>query len=97
MGNWNLTIRGVGQHHNGQPRDVEKLAAGIVDHLRRNGHTIVNATVTIGGEVDVTLGANPASQLYGDKAKSPATAIPPGMIGGASPGAIGFGDGNPGS
>lgn len=53
MGNFNLTIRGVGIHHNQRPDDVEQMAADFVDKLRAAGHTIVAATVTTGGEIDV--------------------------------------------
>lgn len=49
MGNWNISIRGVGPHHNAQPFDAEQLAAELVDKLKAAGHRVVSAEVTYGG------------------------------------------------
>jgi len=49
MGNWNISIRGVGPHHNAKDFDAEQIAARFVDELKRNGHTVVSAEVTYGG------------------------------------------------
>lgn len=51
MGNWILTIRGVGPHNNGKPADIERQAAQFVEQLK-GSHTIVAASVTIGGEMN---------------------------------------------
>lgn len=56
MGNWNISIRGVGQHHNNAPEDVEQMAARFVESLKKAGHSVGSAVVTTGGEVDVTSG-----------------------------------------
>ncbi|MCC6178823.1 MAG: hypothetical protein WAZ94_15195 [Phycisphaerales bacterium] len=53
MGNWNVTIRGVGPHHNQQETDVEQVAAKAVAQLKAAGHNVVSATVTTGGEIDL--------------------------------------------
>ena len=53
MGNWSISIRGVGPHENGRPYDVEQIAADLTDKLREAGHNVTSATVTIGGEVNV--------------------------------------------
>ena len=97
MGNWNITIRGSRQHPNGQPRDVERLAASIVDTLRLNGHTVTSAVVTCGGEIDVTLGTNPAKTLYPNTYNQVPTEspLPPGYVKPASDGKI-YGAGGPG-
>ncbi len=51
MGNWNITIRGVGAHHNlDYPKDANKMAAKFVKELKDAGHNIVAATITHGGE-----------------------------------------------
>ena len=105
MGNWNITINGVGQHHNGQPRDVERLAAEFVERLRANGHTVTVAGVTTGSAVDISLGTNPAKTLYPNTYNAaPAGApVPPGYVPPKSDGKIygqggpGFGDGAAGS
>lgn len=52
MGNWNLTIRGVGPHDNNQSYDIERQAAVFVESLKQS-HTIQSAVVTIGGEKDL--------------------------------------------
>ena len=93
MGNWNINIVGAGQHHNGQPRDVEQLTAEFIDRLRANGHTVTAGIVTTGGVVDVSLGKTPAAALYGAKAsKDPAGAPPPpGYVAPVSDGKI-YGD-----
>lgn len=56
MGNFNLSIRGVGSHHNGLPHDVERQGARFVGYMRAAGHGVSGAEVTTGG----------ATQLAGD-------------------------------
>lgn len=51
MGNWNISIRGVGPHHNGIKDDVEQIASRFVAELRAAGHSVASASVTMGGEV----------------------------------------------
>ena len=54
MGNWNLTIAGVGSHHSGSAADVEQMAAKFADELKAAGHSVTRAHVTTtGGEIDV--------------------------------------------
>lgn len=54
MGNWNITIRGVGSHHNEQyEKDADRMAADFVKKLREAGHTVMGATITHGGESDL--------------------------------------------
>ena len=61
MGNWNITIRGCGIHHNKlNLKDANKMAARFVMDLRDAGHTVTAATITHGGEDDVS---NPAKYL----------------------------------
>lgn len=58
MGNWNITIRGVGNHHNESlPSDANRMAAEFVQKLKDVGHTIVAASITHGGEDDIVGGA----------------------------------------
>lgn len=52
MGNWNISISGVGCHHNGAEYDVEQLAAKFVDELKKQGHTVTTADVTMGSKID---------------------------------------------
>lgn len=55
MGNWNITVRGVGIHHNRkQPRDANRMAAEFVKKLKDAGHTVVSASITHGGEEDLS-------------------------------------------
>lgn len=56
MGNWNITIRGVGVHHNDGrlPEDANRMAAEFVQKLRDAGHTISHASIAFGGEDDLS-------------------------------------------
>jgi hypothetical protein len=55
MGNWNITIRGTGCHHNDKAdvRDANKAAAEFVQRLKADGHTITAASFTYGAEDDL--------------------------------------------
>jgi hypothetical protein len=50
MGNWNISIEGIGCHHNQQlETDANKMAAKFVQALKLAGHTVTKATFTHGG------------------------------------------------
>ena len=54
MGNWNITVRGIGVHHNKKlPNDANKMAAKFVQDLKAAGHTVMSASITYGGEDDI--------------------------------------------
>jgi hypothetical protein len=59
MGQWNITIRGTGQHHNTtaaddiRKNDAEVMAAEFVAKLKSAGHHVRAATITHGGETDI--------------------------------------------
>lgn len=54
MGNWNITIRGIGPHHNeDSPEDANRMASAFVRQLKNAGHIIVSASITHGGEDDI--------------------------------------------
>ena len=45
MGNWHISIEGVGVHHNqALETDANKMAAKFVAELKRVGHTITKAS-----------------------------------------------------
>lgn len=49
MGNWNITIEGVGAHHNvDYEKDANRMAAEFVKKLQEAGHTIARASFTHG-------------------------------------------------
>jgi len=55
MGQWNISIHGTGVHHNKKlPEDANRMAADFVRQLKAKGHTVTKATITYGGEEDVT-------------------------------------------
>lgn len=55
MGNWNMTVRGVGCHHNREyPTDANRMFAAFVKSLKDAGHQIEAATITFGGQDDVS-------------------------------------------
>ncbi len=50
MGNWHISIEGVGCHHNtALETDANKLAAKFVQELKIAGHTVNKSTFTYGG------------------------------------------------
>lgn len=55
MGNWNITIQGVGQHHNADdPKDANVMADIFVHELRQAGQSITHASITYGSQETVT-------------------------------------------
>ncbi len=55
MGNWNITVRGIGAHHNKDNlRDANVMTADFVRALKAAGHSVVSASFTYGGEDDLT-------------------------------------------
>lgn len=66
MGNWNITVRGVGSHHNtANEKDADRMAAKFVQELKAAGHNVVAASITHGGESDLS---DPAAYLAGREA-----------------------------
>ena len=54
MGNWNIIINGIGQHHNKRdPRDANRMTADFVQRLKDAGHTIHYKAFTHGAADDV--------------------------------------------
>jgi hypothetical protein len=49
MGNWHISIEGVGIHHNHDPKDANVMANKFVQDLMAAGHTIYKASITHGG------------------------------------------------
>lgn len=57
MGNFNISIRGIGVHHNKKNKnDANRMAAKFVQEMKDAGHSISSATITTGGEDDVAGG-----------------------------------------
>ena len=74
MGNWNVSIQGMGAHHNhDNPTDADRMAKTFVDLLRKAGHSIESASFTHGGKVDLTLEPNPADPYAPTLAADPVT------------------------
>lgn len=49
MGNWHISVRGVGAHHNeNYPQDANRMAAEFVEALRAAGHSVMAADFTYG-------------------------------------------------
>jgi hypothetical protein len=47
MGNWNLTIKGYGIHHNNLPGDADRVGVDAVTALRAAGSTVSKATLEL--------------------------------------------------
>ncbi len=56
MGQWHISIKGTGQHHNGSPLDAEQMAQKFVAELEAAGHRLSEADVVHGGRT--VLGHN---------------------------------------
>jgi hypothetical protein len=52
MGNWNVSIEGVGIHHNGRTDDADAVFVEAVDKLKATGHSVTHASITYGGAND---------------------------------------------
>lgn len=64
MGNWNLSIHGVGCHHNKKlATDANRMFAKFVQELKAAGHSISRATITYGGE-DIVEGSGVTAEQY---------------------------------
>ena len=51
MGDWHISIQGVGCHHNPDyPKDANKMAAEFVAKLREAGHYVSHAEFTHGAK-----------------------------------------------
>jgi hypothetical protein len=51
VGNFNISIEGVGFHHNkNTPNDANRMAQKFVKELEAAGHMISHATITHGGK-----------------------------------------------
>lgn len=58
MGNWTITIQGVGTHHNKNlAEDADRMAAKFVEDLKDKGHVVTAASITSGREDVITDGA----------------------------------------
>ncbi len=68
MGNWNITVQGIGCHHNGKPEiDADLLASEFVKNLIQAGQDIEVATFTSGGRTNIL----PAPWTRWEAVKSP--------------------------
>lgn len=54
MGNWNMTIVGVGAHHNTEnPNDADKLFTEFVEKVAAAGHHLKHASFTHGAAENI--------------------------------------------
>jgi hypothetical protein len=71
MGNWHISIEGVGVHHNANlSHDADRMAAVFVQQLIAAGHSVSKATFTYGGAESC---AEPNGQAPAVSTKSPLT------------------------
>ena len=81
MGDWTITIRGIGAHHNpNNPSDADRMARLFTKALRDAGHTITEAGFTYGGHDMLNMqphhGPIPAPPGYGNTGRNPTTGMP---------------------
>ncbi len=54
MGNWHISVEGLGSHHNNwSETDADRLATEFVELLKSKGHLIKKASFTFGGSTDL--------------------------------------------
>jgi len=53
MGNWSISIEGIGCHHNDDAEDADRIARETVAKLKEVGHNISRATFTSGISEDL--------------------------------------------
>jgi hypothetical protein len=53
MGTCLVSVQVTGSHHNGQPSDIDQLAAQFVDTLKGKGYTVSHAILNSGGGYDL--------------------------------------------
>lgn len=54
MGNWTITIHGVGAHHNEDyDKDANRMAAEFADKLKAAGHSVEHVSFTSGSREDL--------------------------------------------
>ncbi len=54
MGNYSITIEGVGSHDNGKYYDAEQMAASLVEELKAAGHTITHTSFVCGTNTELS-------------------------------------------
>lgn len=61
MGNWSISIQGLGVHHNDScPQDADKLVNKFMAELIAGGHIIESAHFTFGGRENLLADGNQA-------------------------------------
>lgn len=61
MGNWHISVQGVGAHHNqNNPTDANKMARKFVEDLQAAGHLVESAEFTHGAKEDLKPATKPA-------------------------------------
>lgn len=49
MGTWAINIQGHGVHDNGLDHDADARLKQFVEQLLKDGHEVLDATITVGG------------------------------------------------
>lgn len=72
MGNWNISINGVGCHHDidDNQLDANLMASEFVKQLKAAGHSVGHATFTHGGADDINPVNGPAADPKADASES---------------------------
>jgi hypothetical protein len=65
MGYWNITVNGIGAHHNQDyEKDANKMFAKFIADMKAAGHQISVATFTYGSRDTIDLGSAYESPTY---------------------------------
>jgi hypothetical protein len=55
MGNCLIAIEVTGSHHNGEPADIDQMAAVFVGLLKAKGYHVSHAALNVGGGYDLQM------------------------------------------
>ena len=53
LGSWHISIQGTGPHHHKNYTDADRIAQELLDKLKDSGQTIVEASFTYGGALNL--------------------------------------------
>jgi hypothetical protein len=72
MGNWHISIEGVGAHHNSDHfNDANRMSKRFVKQLQKAGHTVTRATFTHGGAENLGGTNNAVDMRYSSSPDDP--------------------------
>lgn len=74
MGNWHISIEGMGSHHNKDVNDADQLAAAFVKELQAAGQKVERAVITVGSKTNLeSTSGEPKETIVGGQSETVGT------------------------